>query len=398
MGRRTFLLLFLGVIGAWYVYTPLPENIEEPWAVLSMQTSMKTVSNLMLLVEFLGISHYMTSSMYLMSFLETPPTSDENVTVVDTTFHNTPVRVYVPKRETETPRRGLFYIHGGGWCLGSAEFYIYDLLSRRTAHRLNAVVISTNYRLAPKYHFPAQFEDVYNSLKWFLRQDVLKKYGVDPTRIGISGDSAGGNLAAAVSQQLLRDQDVKVKVKAQALIYPALQTLDLDLPSYRENAHFLALPRWLMVRFWSEYFTTDRSLEKAMSSNQHVPAQSGHLLRFVNWSSLLPERFQQGHVYKNPSFGSAKLANKYPGFLDVRAAPLLADDTQLHGLPRTYVLTCQYDVLRDDGVMYVTRLRNAGVQVTHDHIEDGFHGAISIGLKLGSRLENQYINWLHENL
>lgn len=135
-----------------------------------------------------------------------------------------------------------------------------------------------------------------------------------------------------------------------------------------------------------------------MSSNQHVPVQSSHLLRFANWSSLLPERFLQGHVYKNPTFSSSELANKYPGFLDVRAAPLLADDTQLRGLPQTYVLTCQYDVLRDDGVMYVTRLRNAGVRVTHHHVEDGFHGVISSGLKLGSRLENQYINWLSENL
>ena len=59
-----------------------------------------------------------------------------------------------------------------------------------------------SYRLAPKSHFPNQFEDVYNALKWFLHQDVLDKYGVDPERIGISGDSAGGNLAAAVTQQV----------------------------------------------------------------------------------------------------------------------------------------------------------------------------------------------------
>lgn len=59
-----------------------------------------------------------------------------------------------------------------------------------------------SYRLAPKYHFPNHFEDVYNSLKWFLHQNVLDKYGVDPERIGISGDSAGGNLVAAVTQQV----------------------------------------------------------------------------------------------------------------------------------------------------------------------------------------------------
>ncbi|XP_049632251.1 arylacetamide deacetylase-like [Suncus etruscus] len=398
MGRKVLLFLIVGILSAWYLYTPLPANTEQPWAVMCLEACLKTINNVMQLVELLGISHFMTGVNFLISFVETSPTSDENLTVVDTTFHNIPVRVYIPKQKTKTLRRGIFFIHGGGWCLASAQFYGYDLLSRRTAHRLDAVVISTNYRLAPKHHFPIQFEDVYNALKWFLRQAVLQEYGVDPKRIGVSGDSSGGNLAAAVVQQLQCDQDVKVKVKVQALIYPVLQALDFDLPSYRENAHSPILSKELALRYISEYFTTDRSLEKAMANNQHIPVHSAHLFQFVNWSSLLPEHFRKGHVYKKPTFGSSALANKYPGFLDVRAAPLLANDTQLRGLPKTYVLTCEYDVLRDDGVMYVTRLQNARVLVTHHHIEDGFHGLISIGLKVGARMENQYINWLSDNL
>jgi arylacetamide deacetylase len=114
---------------------------------------------------------------------------------------------------------------------------------------------------------------------------------------------------------------------------------------------------------------------------------------------LLPERFKNGHFYNSPSTGSSELAKKYPGFLDVRASPLLAEDSKLRGLPLTYIITCQYDVLRDDGVMYVTRLQNAGVQVTHNHIEDGFHGAFSYNdMKIFYRMENQYISWLRENL
>lgn len=76
------------------------------------------------------------------------------------------------------------------------------------AHVLFVKIIGLNYyyfhsyRLAPEYHFPIQFEDVYDALKWFLRQDVLEKYGVDPERVGVSGDSAGGNLAAAVAQKV----------------------------------------------------------------------------------------------------------------------------------------------------------------------------------------------------
>ncbi|XP_033060172.1 arylacetamide deacetylase [Trachypithecus francoisi] len=399
MGRKSLYLLIGGILIAYYIYTPLSDNIEEPWRLMWINTYLKTIENLATFVELLGLHHIMDSLQVVWRFYEVPPTSDENVTVTETKFNNILVRVYVPKRKSEVLRRGLFYIHGGGWCLASAAVNDYDLLSRWTADRLDAVVVSTNYRLAPKYHFPIQFEDVYNALRWFLRKTVLAKYGVNPERIGISGDSAGGNLAAAVTQQLLDDPDVKIKLKIQSLIYPALQPLDVDLPSYQENSNAPVLSKSLMVRFWSEYFTTDRSLEKAMLSRQHVPVESSHLFKFVNWSSLLPERFIKGHVYNNPNYGSSELAKKYPGFLDVRAAPLLADDKKLHSLPLTYVITCQYDPLRDDGLMYVTRLRNAGVQVTHNHVEDGFHGAFAfLEFKISHRLINQYIEWLKENL
>ncbi|XP_028360845.1 arylacetamide deacetylase-like [Phyllostomus discolor] len=400
MGRKTLLLLLLlGVLGAYYVHTPLPDNIEEPWKLVLLNAVLKTVLNLSLFAELLGINHFMDTLMFCMSFQEVPPTSAENVTVMETTFNNVPVRVYIPNRKSQALRRGLFYIHGGGMSLGSAALFAYDELSRQTVNSLDAVVVSTDYRLAPKYHFPSQFEDVYNSLKWFLRQDVLEKYGVDPKRIGVSGDSAGGNLAAAVTQKLIDDPDVKIKLKIQSLIYPALQTLDMDLPSYRDNALLPPLTKSLTVRFWSEYFTTDRSLEKAMLFNQHTPVESAQLFKFVNWSSLLPEIFKKGHLYKSPTHDTSELFKKYPGFLDVRAAPLLADNDKLHSLPVTYVITCQYDILRDDGIMYVTRLQKAGVRVTHQHFEDGFHGAITYhGFKIRDRITNHYLSWLNENL
>ncbi|KAI2532043.1 arylacetamide deacetylase [Homo sapiens] len=202
MGRKSLYLLIVGILIAYYIYTPLPDNVEEPWRMMWINAHLKTIQNLATFVELLGLHHFMDSFKVVGSFDEVPPTSDENVTVTETKFNNILVRVYVPKRKSEALRRGLFYIHGGGWCVGSAALSGYDLLSRWTADRLDAVVVSTNYRLAPKYHFPIQFEDVYNALRWFLRKKVLAKYGVNPERIGISGDSAGGNLAAAVTQQV----------------------------------------------------------------------------------------------------------------------------------------------------------------------------------------------------
>ncbi|XP_063105267.1 arylacetamide deacetylase [Cavia porcellus] len=399
MGRKSQFLLLVVVLVAYYIPKTIPENFEEPWKLIWHNTCLKIFVHLGTFLEFLGLYNFLDLLAVTTALNEVPPTSDENVTVIETKFDNTPVRVYIPKRKTEALRRAVFFIHGGGFCSGSAALRNYDFLSRWTAERLDAVVVSSNYRLVPKYHFPTQFEDVYNALKWFLRKDVLESYGINPERVCISGDSAGGNLAAAVTQQQLYDPDVKIKLKMQSLIYPALQAFDLDSPSYREYSHMPGLSKSLLIRLMSEYITSDRSLEKVMLSNQHVPEEWSHLFKFVNWSSLLPERFRKGHVYKNPTYGSSEFAQKYPVFLDMRAVPLLADDSKLRGLPLTYVLTCQYDVLRDDGIMYVTRLRNAGVQVTHNHVEDGFHGAFALlKFKIGYRLIDQYINWLKENL
>ncbi|XP_065604196.1 arylacetamide deacetylase [Cyrtonyx montezumae] len=403
MGAKLLCLCITSALVAYYIYSPIPDNIEDPWKLMLISAVFRTFGHVSEAAERLGLAHYMDVMMLITTVEHVAPTSDENVTVTDTEFSGVAVRLYLPKKPTKGLRRAVVYFHGGGWCIGSAGMKAYDLLTRRTSSHLNAVVVSVNYRLAPKYHFPVQFEDVYSATKFFLQSSVLSQYGVDPKRVCVAGDSAGGNLAAAVAQKLLEDSEVTAKLKAQALIYPALQALDLNLPSYQENENMPILTKSLMVRFWSEYFTSDPSLREAMASNRHVPAKWGHLFQYVNWSTLLPDELKKGHVYSSPVFGSPALAKKYPGFLDPRAAPLQAADEQLQGLPPTYILTCQHDVLRDDGVMYATRLRAAGVPVTHDHAEDGFHGAFSsitspTDMPIGHRLTSRYFQWLEEHL
>ncbi|KAM6063964.1 arylacetamide deacetylase isoform 1-T1 [Theristicus caerulescens] len=403
MGAKLLCLFLASALVAYYIYAPIPEDLEEPWKVMLIMAAFRTTSLLAEAADWLGLMNHMEALMLITDAEYIAPTSDENVTVTDTEFSNVAVRLYLPRKPSDGLRRAVIYFHGGGWSLGQAGMKCYDHLTRWTSNRLNAVVVSVNYRLAPKYRFPVQFEDVYSVTKFFLQSSVLSQYGVDPDRVCVAGDSAGGNLAAAVAQQLLEDSEVKTKLKAQALLYPALQSLDLNLPSYQEHENKIILPKWLMVKFWSEYFTSDSSLREAMASNRHVPVESSHLFQFVNWSNLLPEELKKGYVYTSPTYGSSELAQKYPGFLDPRAAPLLVSDAQLRGLPLTYILTCEHDVLRDDGFMYAGRLQAAGVPVTHDHVKDAFHGAMTFVLSpaelaVGHRLMNRYIEWLNENL
>ncbi|XP_010003040.1 PREDICTED: arylacetamide deacetylase [Chaetura pelagica] len=324
MGAKLLCLCLASALLAYYLYSPLPEDIDEPWKVMLLDAALRTAGHLAEVVDKLGLMDYMEFLMLLHSADYVPPTSDENVTVRDTELSNVPVRLYLPRKPSDGLRRAVLYFHGGGWCVGHAGLQSYDQMSRWTSNRLNAVVVSVNYRLAPQHRFPTQFEDVYAVTKFFLQRSVLAQYGVDPDRVCVAGDSAGGNLAAAVAQQLLEDPEVETNLKAQALIYPALQTLDLNSPSYQDNANKPVLSRHLMVRFWSEYFTGDPSLREAMGANRHVPPGSSHLFQLVNWSALLPAELWGHHVYRAPVPGSSELGQRFPGFLDVRAAPLSA--------------------------------------------------------------------------
>nr|XP_057935063.1 arylacetamide deacetylase [Doryrhamphus excisus] len=411
--RLGSIILFVALcsFSAYYIYEPIPEEIEERWKLMLTNTFFRSLSHLADFSELVGLKDYM-GVMYVITLIENiVPVSDEHVTVTVENFDGVEVVLYQPKQQSGATelRRAVVYLHGGGWCLGSSRMSPYDLLARKLAIELNAVILSVEYRLAPAHHFPVPYEDVYRVVKHFLQIGVLRQFSVDPGRIAVSGDSAGGNLAAAVSQQLLKDPAQQVQLKAQALIYPVLQALDLNTPSYQQNQDMPILPRTLMVRFWSEYFTSDKAFFRAMMTNTHNNPESSGLLKFVNWSAFLPETYHKKYNYSAPAVVQGEAGQEFKtgapsrSLADPRASPLLVPDAALRSLPKAYILTCEYDVLRDDGIMYVTRLRSAGVEVTHEHYDTGFHGALMFTVwptdfLLARRMTDNYVKWLKENL
>ncbi|XP_072583260.1 arylacetamide deacetylase-like 2 isoform X5 [Vulpes vulpes] len=399
MGFKALCLGLFCALFASHLYISLPDDIEEYWKVVALATTAKTFTFMGMCIEHMGIIKYEELVSMLFRLDETQPVSDENVTVMDTEFAGVPVRVYLPKRKSDAPRRAVIYIHGGAFCFGSFKNAGFDSLNRWTANKLDSIVVGVE--LAPQHHFPVQFEDCLAAVKFFLQDEILEKYGVDPARICISGDSSGAGLATGVTQQVQTDTGFKHKIKIQALLYPALQIIDSYLPSHQENEHGIILPRDLAIKLVSLHLTKDETFVEAMRRNEHMPQESRHLFQFVNWSTLLPEKYRKGYVYTEPILGKHNFS--FPGLMDIRVSPLLANDSLLQNLPPTYILTCQYDIVRDDGLMYVSRLQNVGVQVTHDHIENGIHAALSfmtppLYLHVGLRIRDMYISWLDKNL
>jgi acetyl esterase len=225
-----------------------------------------------------------------------------------------PIRIYRP---AGLPRRApaLVYYHGGGWVLGGIRSH--DAACRALAEEAGVAVVSVDYRLAPEHRYPAAADDALAAFLWVARE--AEALGLDPARLAVGGDSAGGNLAAVVSQDL-RQGALGAGGPApalQLLIYPATD-MTRSLASHR--------------KFASGYLLDDASMTWFLDAYAPDVARR----------------------------------------LEPRASPLFADE--LAGLPPAIVLTAGYDPLRDEGRAYADRLEQAGVSVRYRCLEGMVHG------------------------
>ncbi|NXF31068.1 ADCL4 protein, partial [Nyctibius bracteatus] len=156
----------------------------------------------------------------------------------------------------------------------------YERTCRYFTKNSNSVVVSVGYRLAPEHPYPAQFEDCLTATIHFMR--TAHEYGVDPSRIIICGDSSGGTLAAAVAQALVNKRDLP-KLRAQILIYPFFQCVDLNLPSYQQNKQVPILLKRRTLTLGLKYLNIDLSVLEAMCKACHVPEDLQ--LKYQKWVS-----------------------------------------------------------------------------------------------------------------
>lgn len=226
-----------------------------------------------------------------------------------------PVRIYTP--EGQGPFPGLAWFHGGGWVVGDLDTA--DGSARHLCVGANCVVVSVDYRLAPETKFPGAADDCYAATQWLAANAA--SLNVDPDRIATGGDSAGGNLSAAVSL-MSRDRG-GCDLVFQLLVYPVTER-NFDNVSYTENGEGYSLTRDGMIWFWDHYLSSE-----------------------------------------------ADATNPY-------AAPIHAAD--LSGQPPALVITAEYDPLRDEGEAYAHKLSEAGVPTVctrYDGMIHGFFGMVA---------------------
>ena len=225
-----------------------------------------------------------------------------------------PVSIYRPPGQG--PFNGMVYFHGGGWVVNYIAKYDAQLMD--IAKRTNSIIVSVNYQKAPEHKFPIPHDDCYAAWEWTLAH--AEELGIDPLKIGIGGDSAGGNLASGIA---LRIRDLRRDHLAyQLLIYPC-NGVDFDTNSYLANANNYGLTRSAMMWLWDQYLRDDTDK-----------------------------------------------TNPY-------AVPL--SSTDYFGLAPAIVLTAGFDVLHDDGEKYKDRLISAGVPVAYKNLPEMIHGFFNYG-------------------
>lgn len=222
-----------------------------------------------------------------------------------------PARLYVPRGATE---RGplVVYFHGGGFVDGNLDSI--DGVCRFLSAESRIRLLSVAYRKAPEHPFPTAVEDARSALSW--AQENAHTFGVDPSRIGVGGDSSGANLAAVVC--LLARDDGGPPPVSQLLIYPVVDA------TRKTESYFLFGERFGLTAAKYEWF-----LDHYATQDQRA---------------------------------------------DFRVSPLLAND--LSKLPSAHILTAGFDILHDEGAAYAERLRDAGVSVDYRCSDDLFHGFI----------------------
>uniref|UniRef100_A0A0N5AK75 Abhydrolase_3 domain-containing protein n=1 Tax=Syphacia muris TaxID=451379 RepID=A0A0N5AK75_9BILA len=322
---------------------------------------------------------------FLLSFITPDSLLDDELYIDDVFFGSVSVRVYRP-RDNRTNRAAIVFFHGGAFVVGNVQMF--ESVTRQLAKDTQMVVVSVDYRLAPEHVFPVGLDDCQEALIHMMRYG-WKEYNVDPLRIAIMGDSAGGGLVAAVAQRLRHRHDIP-PLKAQIMVYPLVQFHNLKTSSYdyyyreMDGTAFLD-PRGL-VQYYLMYAGIDikshSRIVDIILNNEHVSTLNRQILDEYIDFNILPQKYRMRKDLSFAKYDTETAELVAPFLMNPDFAPMV--QANLSGLPTSLVVTCEHDILRDEGILYAHRLMKAGVQTTWKHLPTSFHGLLNFHTTLGT--------------
>jgi acetyl esterase/lipase len=204
---------------------------------------------------------------------------------------------------------------------------------------------------------------------------------IDPDRIAVGGDSAGGNLAASVSLRL------KKKIKLQLLLVPVFQMFTYNTTSVISNQKYFSktVNNLMQIVFWTNYIGCGSEYISDMIENRHTSSElkSSKYASFVDGEKWLIRKYidedlKRKDLTQKTDFGMKETPDCLKRkMLDPFICPLMADKEMFKDLPRAYIMTAGYDLIRDDGIMYAQRLKDAGVSLDLINHRTSFHNALT---------------------
>jgi acetyl esterase/lipase len=245
-----------------------------------------------------------------------PPVAEVNDLVMPAPHGGIPLRLYRGLGAPAGELPVLIFFHGGGFCIGDLDTH--DCVCRKLANEARCAVVSVDYRLAPEHKFPAGVEDCAAAVRWI--GENARSLALDPHRMAVGGDSAGGNISAVLAQ-MARDRELP-PVTFQLLLYPSVE-MSMRHPSYRLDFSRFPLSLEAVRYFHSHYLRGEEDQ--------------------ADW----------------------------------RASPIRA--RRFIELPPAFILTAGYDPLRDEGAEYARILEENDVPVTFVHMSDQMHGFLTMG-------------------
>lgn len=254
---------------------------------------------------------------------DAPQMAELSMLAVDGADGPLKARLYTPMGAGIGPGPGIIFYHGGGFMLGDLDSH--DMVCKRLADGSRCRVLSVDYRLAPESRFPAAHADAEASWRWAVERAEL--IGMDPDRIAVAGDSAGGNLSAFIAQEMNRKDGPSPAF--QLLLYPLVQFADIRA--------------------------------------KKLPFQEGGFFISPN----LFDYFRDGYVERKTDR------------MDPRVSPLFADDDDFKGLPPAHLVLCGWDPLKDEGKAYADKMARWGVPVTireHPGMVHGFMNMTAVSV------------------